>query len=49
MRVDVTANLKSYSEYGNNAKDILLVAVMSQIGIWTSDWSIAAVPCYYQE
>ena len=28
---------------------ILSVAVMSQIGILTPDWSIAAVPCYSPE
>ena len=32
-----------------NCRSILSVAVMSQIGILTPDWSIAAVPCYSPE
>ena len=30
-------------------KAILSVAVMSQIGVLTPDWSMAAVPCYSPE
>ena len=35
---------------GPTSKDFILsVGVMSQIGILTPDWSIAAVPCYSPE
>ena len=51
-RLPLTQNklcqLLSFVMVGQNGH-ILSVAMMSQIGILTPDWSIAAVPCYSPE
>ena len=44
-----TSNKETADQFNSYFTSILSVAVMSQIGILTPDWSIAAVPCYSPE
>ena len=49
MRMLSISGIKDWLPVKTNLELILSVAVMSQIGILTPDWSIAAVPSYSPE